>query len=482
MLAFILREPGQRTAPAPASYDAAARMIDNGEIASYHADGGTLVLDGNDRSIIVPSRTDDLLKLLIEAGIPFSQPPASRSSDFGQLIVIGLVVIGVLFGLIVFLRKMRGGSMQNIFELRKSKVRSIDNSDKAEFADIGGNQQAVELLGDIVDFLRSPEKWTSSGLRIPRGILVVGPPGTGKTLLARAVAGETNAAFLYTSATEFVEMFVGVGAARVRDTFEKALAQQPAVIFIDELDAVGRRRGSGVGPMHEEREQTLNQLLVSLDGIEQNKRLVVIAATNRPDILDAALLRPGRFDRTLRLSLPGEQERLEILKIHTRTKPLDTSLSLPRVAQQTEGFSGADLEALMNAAGILAVRRSRTNSNGLAAAVAITHDDCNQAREEMVRSSRHFSRLETVLVDSVTQFAEPTGPAAARVTLAHGATVEGDVLWMNASHIKMRLKDGAEVMIAKETASQIESLDDKDTVAEADFRPDRWSGRTLDAV
>ena len=213
--------------------------------------------------------------------------------------------------------------MQNIFDLRKSKARSIDNSDKAQFADIGGNQQAVELLGDIVDFLRSPEKWTSSGLRIPRGILVIGPPGTGKTLLARAVAGETNAAFLYTSATEFVEMFVGVGAARVRDTFEKALAEQPAVIFIDELDAVGRRRGSGIGTMHEEREQTLNQLLVSLDGIEQNKRLVVIAATNRPDVLDAALLRPGRFDRTLRLSLPGEQERLDILKIHTRTKPLD---------------------------------------------------------------------------------------------------------------------------------------------------------------
>jgi cell division protease FtsH len=337
-------------------------------------------------------------------------------------------------------------------------------------------------MGDIVDFLRSPEKWTSAGLRIPRGILITGPPGTGKTLLARAVAGETNSAFLYTSATEFVEMFVGVGAARVRDTFEKAGAQQPAIIFIDELDAVGRRRGSGHGTMHEEREQTLNQLLVAMDGIEQNKRVVVIAATNRPDVLDAALLRPGRFDRTLRLSLPDQPERLEILKIHTRSKPLDGSLSLPRVAEQTEGFAGADLEALTNAAGILAVRRSRANRDTPTTQVLITHDDYARAQDEMVRSTRHFSRLESVVVDSASQFAEPSRPAAARVTLTDGTVIEGDIHWMNAAHMKIRVRNGPEIIVAKKNASQIESLDDRNTVSEAEFTPDRWSGRTLDAV
>ncbi len=220
---------------------------------------------------------------------------------------------------------MRGGSVNSIFELRKTKAWPIDHADKAHFADIGGNRQAVELLADIVDFLRAPRRWTAAGLRIPRGILVVGPPGTGKTLLARAVAGETNSAFLYTSAAEFVEMFVGVGSARVRDTFQKAVAQQPAVIFIDELDAIGRRRGSGTGTIHEEREQTLNQLLVLMDGMERHKNLVVMAATNRPDVLDPALLRSGRFDRVLRLKPPTSNERLEILKVHTCAQNADTA-------------------------------------------------------------------------------------------------------------------------------------------------------------
>jgi ATP-dependent Zn protease len=465
--------------PTDVTVDYATHLVEQGKVSGFRSKGTKLILFSDAGAFSVQRRSPELNKMLLEAGIPYS--PDSEHSSTAQTIVFVLLTLGILFGLIVFLRKLRGTSVHSIMELRKTKARSIDEANKCGFADIGGNQQAIELMSDIVDFLRSPEKWTSAGLRIPRGILVIGPPGTGKTLLARAVAGETKSAFLYTSATEFVEMFVGVGAARVRDTFEKAVKQQPAVVFIDEIDAVGRRRGSGIGTMHEEREQTLNQLLVSLDGIEQNSKVVVIAATNRPDVLDSALLRPGRFDRTLRLSLPTKSERLEILKIHTRTKPLDNSLSLDQIADETNGFSGADMEALTNEAGFLAVRRSRLNSaDAPRQDVQLTYDDFIQARNEMVKSNRQFDRLESVLVDSVSQFAEPAGPAAARVTLTNGATVEGHVLWMNAAHMKLRLKDGSEVIVAKKNASQIESLDGTATVPQADFTPDRWAGRTLD--
>jgi ATP-dependent metalloprotease FtsH len=400
--------------------------------------------------------------------------------DMTNLVTTLLIVVVVLVAVFYFLRRLQGTSVNSVFELRKTKARVVEQDNKARFADIGGNQQAVDLLADIVDFFHAPERWTNAGLRIPRGVLVVGPPGTGKTLLARAVAGETQSAFFYTSATEFVEMFVGIGAARIRDTFEKALAQQPAIIFIDELDAIGRRRGSGTGTIHEEREQTLNQLLVLLDGVEQHKRVLVMAATNRPDVLDAALMRPGRFDRVLRLELPSQSERLDILKIHTRNKPLAPSLSLDRVAEQTANYAGADLESLTNAAGLHAVRRTRKADNHAAEAVAITNDDFDRAREEMTKSNRLFNRLDSVLVESVSQFSEPTGRAVARVTFASGNTVEGEVQWMNATHIKLCLSDGSEVIISKESAVQIASIDGADSIPQADFLPDRWAGRSLD--
>jgi cell division protease FtsH len=469
-----------RPEPSFTSNEAAIALIEAGHMRGYHSAGNAVLLATDDGDFLaLPAPMDpEVWKHLQERQVHYL---AERASDDGTSLFLWLlVVIGVVVGVIYLLRKMRGGSMHNIFELRRTKARAVEQADRARFGDIGGNRQAVELLGDIVDFLKAPKRWTDTGVRIPRGILMVGPPGTGKTLLARAVAGETQSTFFYTSATEFVEMFVGIGAARVRDTFEKAVAQQPAIIFIDELDAIGRRRGSGTGAIHEEREQTLNQLLVLMDGMERHAQLVVMAATNRPDVLDSALLRSGRFDRVLRLELPTGSERLEILKIHTRDKPLDNSVSLERIAEQTDGFSGADLEALTNQAGLMAIRRTRGESEGNGQPGVIASDDFERALAEMVKSNRRFDRLDSVLVESASQFAEPTGRAVARVTLVTGSIVEGEVLWMNATHIKLRLNDESEIIVAKETAVQIAALTGTDTSPDGDFSPDRWAGRALD--
>jgi ATP-dependent Zn protease len=457
----------------------AVTMIERGDVNEYRFDGKELSLQtsGGQLVTVEPGGNASVWQSLRSSGVQRAR--TGNHSDYSGLVGL-LVIIAVVAALVYFLRKMRGGSVNNIFELRRSKARPVENADKAHFADIGGNRQAVELLGDIVDFLRAPERWTAAGLRIPRGVLVVGPPGTGKTLLARAVAGETQAALFYTSAAEFVELFVGVGAARVRDTFQKAAAQQPAVIFIDELDAVGRRRGSGSGAMHEEREQTLNQLLVLMDGMEQHKRLVVIAATNRPDILDPAQLRSGRFDRMLRLKLPTAAERIEILRIHTRNKPLDPQVSIERIADQTENFSGADLEALANAAGLLAVRRTREGASHNGQAAILSSEDFQHAIAEMTSSNRVFDRLDSVMVESVSQFAEPVGRAVARVTLTTGAVIEGEVQWMNATHIKLRLADETETIVAKELAAQIVPLKGTESAPQSEFTPDRWAERDLD--
>jgi ATP-dependent metalloprotease FtsH len=395
-------------------------------------------------------------------------------------VVLVVAAVVAMLAFLYFRKKVIGGQMSNLLEFRKTKSRPVEERDKARFADVGGHRKAIETLADIVDFLRAPKPWAAAGTRLPRGVLLVGPPGTGKTLLARAVAGETQAAFFYASAAEFVEMFVGVGAARVRDTFEKAAARQPAVIFIDELDAIGRRRGSGLGTIHEEREQTLNQLLVLMDGLERHERLVVMAATNRPDVLDPALLRSGRFDRVLRLEPPTLTERVDILKIHTRNKPLDAGVSLERVAAQTEGFTGADLEALTNDAALLAVHRSRNDAAGGRGSLYLTIDDFHQALEAMTKSNRRFNRLDSLMVESVSQFAEPTGRVFARVTLTTGADVEGELLWMNAAHIKLRAADGSEVIVAKDLAERIVPLKSVEPVPQGDFLPDRWAGRNLD--
>ncbi|MFZ1987788.1 MAG: ATP-dependent zinc metalloprotease FtsH [Minisyncoccia bacterium] len=273
--------------------------------------------------------------------------------------LLPLIFLGVLFWFLT--RQVRGAGMQ-AFTFGQSKARMIDPADTSQrvtFADVAGAKEAKEELVEIVDFLKNPKKFLDIGARIPKGILLMGAPGTGKTLLARAVAGEAGVPFYSISGSEFVEMFVGVGASRVRDLFQMAKRSAPSIIFVDEIDAVGRVRGGGVGGGNDEREQTLNQILVEMDGFEPTEKVIVMAASNRPDVLDPALLRPGRFDRRVVIDLPDRKDREEILKIHARKKPFGPDVTLEVVAERTPGFSGAELYSLMNEAAILAARESR---------------------------------------------------------------------------------------------------------------------------
>jgi len=279
-----------------------------------------------------------------------------------SLAPILLPILFILFFLWFLSRQVKGAGMQ-AFTFGQSKARMThpgDLSQKVTFKDVAGCREAKEELREIVDFLKNPKKFLDIGARIPKGILLMGAPGTGKTLLARAVAGEAGVSFFSISGSEFVEMFVGVGASRVRDLFDLAKKAAPAIIFVDEIDAVGRVRGTGVGGGNDEREQTLNQILVELDGFEPNEKVIVMAATNRPDVLDPALLRPGRFDRRVTLDLPDRKDREEILIIHARKKPFAEDVNLLLIAERTPGFSGADLYSLMNEAAILAARENRT--------------------------------------------------------------------------------------------------------------------------
>lgn len=273
-------------------------------------------------------------------------------------VVIEVVPILILAGVTiwVFTRQIGGGSKS--MDFGKSRAKLVEES-RATFKDVAGLTEEKEEVQELIDFLKNPKKFTSMGARIPKGVLLVGPPGTGKTLLARAVAGEAKVPFYYISGSDFVELFVGIGASRVRDMFKQAKMNAPCLIFIDEIDAVGRQRGTGLGGGHDEREQTLNQLLTEMDGFGANEGIIIIAATNRPDVLDPALLRPGRFDRQVTVSLPDKNARIEILKVHAKNKILAKNITLEYLAKRTPGFSGADLENLLNEAALLAVRRNK---------------------------------------------------------------------------------------------------------------------------
>jgi cell division protease FtsH len=284
----------------------------------------------------------------------------TTANKFWIDLLIGFVPFLLIIGFFVFMMRSAQSSNNQAMGFGKSKARTIDKEkEKTTFNDVAGVLEAKAELEEIVDFLKRPQKYTSMGAKIPKGVLLVGPPGTGKTLLARAVAGEADVPFFSISGSEFVEMFVGVGASRVRDLFKKAKRNAPCIIFIDEIDAVGRHRGAGLGGGHDEREQTLNQILSEMDGFETGTNVIVMAATNRPDVLDPALLRPGRFDRRVIVDIPDMKAREAILKVHARNKPLSTAVNLERIAKQTPGFTGADLENLLNEAAILAAKQDK---------------------------------------------------------------------------------------------------------------------------
>ena len=299
-----------------------------------------------------------------DAPVTVDPRPPSNSGDIWQLVFTTVLPI-VAFGLILmFLFRSSQGQGNQALSFGKSKARLYGNEkEKVTFKNIAGNNEAKEDLEEVVEFLKFPKKFDATGARIPKGVLLVGPPGTGKTMLARAVAGEANVPFFSISGSEFVEMFVGVGASRVRDLFSKAKKNAPCIIFVDEIDAVGRRRGSGMGGGHDEREQTLNQILVEMDGFDQGENVIVLAATNRADVLDPALLRPGRFDRRVMIGLPDRKDREAILKVHFEKKPLAKGVDLDALAAKTAGSSGADLANIANESAIIAARHNRKEIN-----------------------------------------------------------------------------------------------------------------------
>ncbi|MBS0017450.1 MAG: ATP-dependent zinc metalloprotease FtsH [Arthrospira sp. SH-MAG29] len=311
------------------------------------------------RFVALFDHNPELMAALRENPVDYEVRPSADNSAAMGLVVNVLVIVAVLAFLLMILRRSSQSS-GNAMNFGKSKARfQMEAKTGIMFDDVAGIEEAKEELQEVVTFLKSPEKFTAIGAKIPRGVLLVGPPGTGKTLLAKAVAGEAGVPFFSISGSEFVEMFVGVGASRVRDLFKKAKDNSPCLIFIDEIDAVGRQRGAGIGGGNDEREQTLNQLLTEMDGFEGNPGIIVIAATNRPDVLDAALLRPGRFDRQVIVDLPGYNGRLGILQVHARNKKLADDVSLEAIARRTPGLAGADLANLLNEAAILTARRRK---------------------------------------------------------------------------------------------------------------------------
>jgi cell division protease FtsH len=355
------------------------------EISGQRAFGR--LLDGTPFTVQLPERTENLEQLLLQYQVPvkFRSSPIS-AVQWQQLILSILLMLGFIGFLFLIFRQMQVGNQQ-AFNFARSRARRYDqNQPRVTFEDVADLEEAKEELKEVIEFLKNPQRFQALGAKVPKGVLLMGPPGSGKTLLARAVAGEAGVPFFHVSGSEFVEMFVGVGAARVRDLFEQAKANRPCIIFIDELDAVGRLRFAGIGGGHDEREQTLNQLLVEMDGLEQNSGIIVVAATNRPDVLDPALLRPGRFDRRIVIDYPDAKGREAILRVHLRGKPLADDVDIEKLAKQTAGFSGADLANMVNEAAILAARKNKTK---------IEMSDLLEALEKVIAGPERKSRLIT---------------------------------------------------------------------------------------
>jgi cell division protease FtsH len=385
LLVTVLRQSEE--APAEISFTEFLSKLEADQVESVIMEEGHVTgeyRDGTDFATYVPPIYDTLLPRLEEKGIQVTARPKRESSVWQQMLIWWVPFL-ILIGLwVFFVRQMQAGGGKAM-SFGKSRARLLtENQQRVTFEDVAGVEESKVELEEIIAFLREPKKFTRLGGRIPKGVLLVGPPGTGKTLLARAVAGEAGVPFFSISGSDFVEMFVGVGASRVRDLFMQGKKSAPCIIFIDEIDAVGRHRGAGLGGGHDEREQTLNQLLVEMDGFESNEGVILIAATNRPDVLDPALLRPGRFDRRVVVPRPDLRGRLMILKVHTRRVPLEDDAELQVLARGTPGFVGADLQNLVNEAALLAARRDASR---------VTMIDFEQAKDKVLLGAERRSLI-----------------------------------------------------------------------------------------
>ncbi|MBV9766777.1 MAG: ATP-dependent metallopeptidase FtsH/Yme1/Tma family protein, partial [Acidobacteriaceae bacterium] len=364
VLVYMAVKTGRGPTPRNLSVSEFVTYVQDGKVKDVTITGtdaqGTLAEGGVSSQFhtVIPPNYPEIYKMMQEKGVKYSWKDSTGSGWIG--ILFNAVPVLILLGLWIFMMRQMQSGGNKALSFGKSRARLHSSQQKkVTFKDVAGVEEAKEELQEIIEFLREPQKFQKLGGRIPKGVLLIGPPGTGKTLLARAIAGEANVPFFSISGSDFVEMFVGVGASRVRDLFEQGKKNAPCIIFIDEIDAVGRHRGAGLGGGHDEREQTLNQLLVEMDGFESNEGVILVAATNRPDVLDPALLRPGRFDRRVVVDRPDVRGRESILRVHTKKVPLGDDVDLSVIARGTPGFAGADLANLVNEAALVAARQNR---------------------------------------------------------------------------------------------------------------------------
>ena len=403
------------------SISSVVQLAQDGRVDSIVVSGDTLSVTTNEGQVFTSRKEEgaSVVEMLRDAGVPEGGVDVQVKGSSGLSNIFGLLfnfLPLIFFGaILLFMMRQAQGSNSQTMSFGRSRARVfVGNKPGVTFSDVAGVEEAKVELEEVVEFLRYPERFVALGARIPRGVLLVGPPGTGKTLLARAVAGEAGVPFFSISGSEFVEMFVGVGAARVRDLFDQAKRNAPCIVFVDEVDAVGRHRGAGLGGGHDEREQTLNQILVEMDGFDSTTNVIVMAATNRPDILDPALLRPGRFDRRVVLDLPDVAGRHAILTVHSKGKPIDPDANLEVVAKETAGFSGADLANLVNEAAILAARRSKKT---------VTFDEFGEAIDRVLLGPERRSRIISHREKEITAYHE-AGHALAGHILPHADLVQ----------------------------------------------------------
>ncbi|MDH3354227.1 MAG: ATP-dependent zinc metalloprotease FtsH, partial [Chromatiales bacterium] len=406
--------PQQQSASSQLEYSQFIKDVKQGQVKSVVIEGRTIrgYFNSNERFSTYTPDDPGLISDLLNSNVVVNAKPPEKQGILTQIFISWFPMLLLIGVWIFFMRQMQGGGGgKGAMSFGKSKARMLgEDSIKINFSDVAGVEEAKEEVGELVEFLRDPGKFQKLGGKIPRGVLMVGSPGTGKTLLAKAIAGEAKVPFFTISGSDFVEMFVGVGASRVRDMFEQAKKHSPCIIFIDEIDAVGRHRGAGLGGGHDEREQTLNALLVEMDGFEGNEGVIVIAATNRPDVLDPALLRPGRFDRQVVVPLPDLRGREQILKVHMRKVPISDDVDASVIGRGTPGFSGADLANLVNEAALFAARENRK---------AVDMDHFERAKDKIMMGAERKSMVMSDEEKKLTAYHEAGHAIVGRSVPAH---------------------------------------------------------------